>query len=108
MFRIFLPLLVLSISLTSSICGAAGVADASRWPEVQALFEAGKLEEAFQLLSAQPSGNDPIYFYNLGTIAYRLGKTGAALGYFEKANRLKRHDPDIHQNLELTRSDLIK
>jgi tetratricopeptide (TPR) repeat protein len=80
----------------------------SRWQEAHQLYQSGKYEEAFQSLSAQPSGNDPVYFYNLGTIAYRLGRPGAALGYFEKANRLKRHDPDIYHNLELTRSELEK
>jgi hypothetical protein len=80
----------------------------SQWQEAHRLYEAGKYEDAFQSLSAQPSHNDPIYFYDLGTIAYRLGRTGAALAYFEKANRLKRHDPDIHHNLELVRSDLEK
>jgi tetratricopeptide (TPR) repeat protein len=78
------------------------------WQEARQLYQSGKYDDAFQSLSAQPSGNDPLYFYNLGTIAYRQGRTGAALGYFEKANRLKRHDPDIYHNLELTRSELEK
>jgi len=80
----------------------------SRWQDARQLYQSGKFDEAFQSLSSQPGGNDPVYYYNLGTIAYRQGRTGAALGYFEKANRLKRHDPDIYHNLELARTDLEK
>ncbi len=63
----------------------------SRWQEARQLYQSGKYDDAFQSLIAQPNGNDPVYFYNLGTISYRMGRKGAALGYFEKANPLKRH-----------------
>jgi tetratricopeptide (TPR) repeat protein len=92
----------------SSPSPSAAQSQWSNWQSMHQLYESGKFEEAFQALNAQPSGNDPSYFYNLGTISFRLGRTGAALGYFEKANRLKRHDPDIYHNLEMTRAALEK
>jgi hypothetical protein len=107
----FQLLALLSLLLSSAIVDFSAFAQESgwsRWQEAHQLYESGKFEEAFKSLSAQPSDNDPVYYYNLGTIAYRLGRTGAALGYFEKANRLKRHDPDIYHNLEIVRSDLEK
>lgn len=105
---LFASLIADPFTLSSAHGAYAEEGNWSRWQEARQLYQSGKYDEAFQSLSTQPSGNDPLYFYNLGTIAYRQGRTGAALGYFEKANRLKRHDPDIYHNLELTRSQLEK
>jgi tetratricopeptide (TPR) repeat protein len=105
---LFASLIADPFALSSVHAARAEEGSWSRWQEARQLYQSGKYDDAFQSLSSQPSGNDPLYFYNLGTIAYRQGRTGAALGYFEKANRLKRHDPDIYHNLELTRSELEK
>lgn len=103
---LFATLIADPFTLSSACAARAEDGNWSHWQEARQLYQSGKYDDAFQSLNSQPSGNDPVYFYNLGTIAYRQGHTGAALGYFEKANRLKRHDPDIYHNLEVTRSEL--
>lgn len=108
MSRFFvLVFLLFSLSLVDRSAFAESGANWSQWQDARTLYEQGKFEDAFKALSAQPS-TDAFYFYNLGTIAYRLGRTGAALGYFEKANRLKSHDPDIRHNLEAVKADLSR
>lgn len=84
----------------------------TNWSLIHDLNASGQYEAAFKaLLSApaspnSPNSNDATYFYNLGTLAYRIGRPGAALGYFERANHLKRHDPDIRHNLDIVSADL--
>jgi tetratricopeptide (TPR) repeat protein len=77
---------------------------------VRALTEAGKVDEAYQdLLSiASSHQEDPLFYYDLGSLAFRMGRLGPAVAYLEKADHLKRHDPDIQHNLEVVRANLAQ
>src|SRR4051812_6798585 len=77
------------------------------WPEVQKLVQAGRLEDAFQAFQSSPENNAAHYF-DLGTLAFQLGKLGPSVAYLERASRLSPHDPDIHHNLEVARAELGK
>jgi tetratricopeptide (TPR) repeat protein len=73
--------------------------------QFQELYDAGKFEEALTTLSSQPA-ETAAYFYNVGTLNYRLGHLGKAVAYLEKASRLNGNDPDIEANLGLARASL--
>ena len=76
-----------------------------QWQNIRNLYDAGKYEEALRVLTENPLPTAS-YYYNLGNIHYRLGKYGQATAFYEKANRLHPHDPDIQHNLKLSRSTL--
>ncbi|OFZ53081.1 MAG: hypothetical protein A2428_02550 [Bdellovibrionales bacterium RIFOXYC1_FULL_54_43] len=82
--------------------------DWGNWAEARALYDSGKPEEALRAFLNHPDPENASYYYNLGTLSFRLGRIGAALAYFEKANRLRPHDPSIQHNLQLARSTLGK
>jgi hypothetical protein len=73
--------------------------------EVAELAAAGKLKEAVEALQQNPT-YDATYFYNLGVLHGRLGQSGLAVAYLEKANRQKPHDPEIAGSLHLARKSL--
>lgn len=77
------------------------------WPQVNQLIQAGNLDQAYQVLLAHPEGG-AVYYYDLGTLAFRLGRIGPAVAYLEKANRFQPHDPDIQQNLKIARDSLSR
>jgi tetratricopeptide (TPR) repeat protein len=106
-FRRFLMLLILCIGLPLE-AGPTPSTQNEHWAEWQNAkkhYEAGNLEDALQELQSR-SREDAHYFYNVGTIYYRLGKTGLAVAYLEKANRINPHEPDIQFNLAMARSTL--
>jgi hypothetical protein len=74
---------------------------------IQELARAGKMEQAYELLLERPERN-AVDDYNLGTLALRTGHLGASVAYLEKANYLKRHDPDFMHNLEIARASLVR
>ncbi|OFZ02092.1 MAG: hypothetical protein A2070_09915 [Bdellovibrionales bacterium GWC1_52_8] len=82
---------------------SAATDDWSYWKEARAFYDAGRYDDALQALLTQPTPQNSSYFYNIGTIYYRLGRAGTALAYFEKANRLAPHDAEIRHNLALAR-----
>ncbi len=82
-------------------------AEWGRWEPARSLYDAGKYEEALKELQATPL-EEGAYFYNLGTVLFRMGRIGPSLAYFEKANRLKPHDPAIQKNLRLARNTLAQ
>jgi hypothetical protein len=57
------------------------------------------------LLSSSQNG---AYYYNLGTLNYRLGKIGLAYAYLEKARILDPSDADVHWNWSQAQSSLIR
>jgi tetratricopeptide (TPR) repeat protein len=74
----------------------------------QALYEAGKFDEAlreFRALRGE-SSESPQYFYNVGTTALKAGQPGMAVAYLAKANRLKPHDSETQRNLKLAQTAL--
>ncbi|MCM2280009.1 MAG: hypothetical protein NDJ89_18200 [Oligoflexia bacterium] len=80
---------------------------AIRWEELKALYDARRYEDAQRLLLENPESTHD-YYYNLGTLAYRLSRHGLAVAYLEKAYRMKPYDSDTRQNLELARSGLAQ
>ncbi len=66
----------------------------------------GKYKEAIEALQQNPT-YDANYFYNLGILYGKMNQPGLATAYFEKANRLKPHDPEILRNLKLAK-DLLQ
>ena len=77
------------------------------WQEAKTNYDTQKFQEALKAFQEHPK-NDASYHYNLGAVYYRLGKMGAALGHFEKANRMSPHDPDIQYNLSLVKNQLSR
>jgi hypothetical protein len=75
------------------------------WQDLKNLYDSQNYEAALKELQAHPQENSHFY-YNLGTIHYRLGHPGTAVAYLEKANRLAPYDPDIQYNLTLAKSVL--
>jgi tetratricopeptide (TPR) repeat protein len=93
-------LLALLTSFTPSLTHAA---DWGKWESARTLYDAGKYDDALKELQATPS-EEGAYFHNVGTVLARLGQSGKALAYLEKANRLEPHDASIQKNLRLTRA----
>lgn len=79
-----------------------------KWEDLSSLYHAGKYEEALEALlkSDQVNKTDSVYYYNLGTLYFRLGRVGTSIAYLEKANRLSSRDPEIKTNLEFARQFL--
>lgn len=82
-------------------------------PKNSEAFEAGNrayrkaaYEEALQqYLRVEKSGlESPALYYNMGNSYFRLGKTGKAILYFERAYRLAPNDDDIRHNLAFVRT----
>ena len=71
------------------------------------LESAGNYRAAVELLEQHPT-YDSNYFFNLGILYGKMNLPGQATAYFEKANRLNPHDPEIQQNLKLARTLLQK
>jgi tetratricopeptide (TPR) repeat protein len=84
---------------------AGRLAASSEFAPVIDAFNSGKFESALQQMQAHPQ-DDGTYYYNLGTVLLKLGKTGQATAYLEKANRMQPHDVAIQQNLLLARNAL--
>ena len=78
---------------------------ASTWEETKGLYDSYRYEEALKSFLDHPE-NNAAYYYNLGTLYYKLHNLGASVAYLEKSNHLKPHDPDIQFNLTLARMKL--
>lgn len=66
-----------------------------------ALYQAGKFDSAlaaYGQVLGQGFENGPLYF-NMGNCAYKLGRTGLAVLYYEKARRFMPSDEDLKANL---------
>ena len=75
------------------------------WKDAKTAYDAGHLDEALQALQDSPMESS-IYYYNLGTIYHRSGRSLRGLAYLEKAHHLNPKDPDIQQNLSQVREAL--
>ncbi len=80
-------------------------ASANDWQSALSLDQQGKAQDALRLFLSHPSDDAP-YFYNVGSLYYKLGQPGPAVAYLEKAKRLKPHDPDIQNNLRVAQAAL--
>lgn len=75
--------------------------------DVAQLAAGGQYREAIQALQQSPT-YDATYFFNLGILYGKMNQPGLAHAYFEKANRLHPHDPEILRNLKVARDQLQK
>jgi tetratricopeptide (TPR) repeat protein len=110
MFKIFIVLfLSLGMLGTGNLIASAADSNSSwaEWESVKTLYDSLKYREALEALQSKPS-EKANYFYNLGTIYYKLVDMGPAVAHLEKANRLQPHDPSIQANLALSRLALIQ
>jgi hypothetical protein len=107
MLKFFSPAILVFGVLALLIADKSVMADDSQAIQslAQSLVKTGKTEEAYQLLLKHPETN-AVGYYNLGTLALQAGHMGAAIADLEKANCLKRHDPDVLHNLEIARTSL--
>ncbi len=77
----------------------------ARFNLADALFKAGKLDEAAAIFRALGERDDaPLAFesrYNLGNVELSKQQFPAAVGAYRKALKLRHDDPDTRRNLEL-------
>jgi tetratricopeptide (TPR) repeat protein len=95
--RIFLGFLLLM-----TLVGNLAAQDSPR-----ALYDAGKFQEALDLLNKNGLQTAADY-YDAANCLYRLGKVGQALGYYEKANTLAPGNEDIRYNLGIAEGAVSK
>lgn len=77
------------------------------WLEAKNLYDQKQYSQALAYLQAHPHESSSFY-YNLGTVAYRMGLLGRAVAYLEKGNRIGSHDPDVQYNLSVVRLALTQ
>lgn len=89
----------------SAIEARAGIAQNASLGEAfrqgNALYQAGQFDSAlaaYGRILDQGFENGPLYF-NMGNCAYKLGRTGTAVLYYEKARRFMPSDEDLKANL---------
>lgn len=114
-YRVILVFLFLTISPLSSlgftearVWAAHPSENLTQWGEWEGaknLFDSQRFQEALQALQEKPL-ESPNYYYNLGTVYYKLTQIGPAIAYLEKANRLRPRDSDIQHNLSIARTVL--
>jgi tetratricopeptide (TPR) repeat protein len=90
---------------------AAGQDDSLReaFRRGNALYQAGRFDSALAVYGRMPDRgyeNGPLY-YNMGNCAYKLGRTGAAVLYYEKARRFMPSDEDLRVNLLLANLGVV-
>jgi len=77
----------------------------NEWNDAHLAYDSGKFDDALHSLQDHPR-EEPNYYYNLGTVHFKLGHPGLAVAYLEKANRMRAHDTDIQNNLATARNEL--
>lgn len=83
------------------------------WQALRGPYDSGKYDEALHvLLGVQPPPSDASYYYNLGTVYFRLGQAGRAVAHLEKARRITADaggiNADIQHNLDIAKGSLGK
>lgn len=96
----------LGLALSLSSLAPAQASEWGPWEDARALYDAGNYAGALEALKSRPVFDSPSYFYNLGSVYFRMGELGSAMAYLEKAKRMNPQDPDIGHNLELVRQAL--
>ncbi len=101
-----IPLSGILLLTISSWVGTGAHATGYNPDELKRLVDASKFEEAKVLLE-QSDDPSAAAFYNRGYVAFRMGQTGKAVAYFEKASQLAPSDDDTRHNLLLARQRLL-
>jgi|GEM_PF-804439 len=103
------PFLAQSIAIGAEPSTLKTASQLQNWPEVHAQYQQGRFNEALQLLKKIApqqidEANRATYYFNLGTLSYRVGDLGKAVAFLEKANRLASNNSQVQHNLSLARS----
>lgn len=107
--EVFTCLLVLFASLASlSPLAAAETGPDEVFAAANRDFEAARFDEAIAAYRDLVDAGllSPELFFNLGTAAYRLGKTGEAILWMRRALVLEPAMPEVRQNLEFLRGKI--
>jgi len=98
---LWVPIAMISVS-------ASAQPAETQWKAAGAAYVRGAYEEAWDEYRAleQAGYRSASLFYNMGNTAYRLGKTGPAVLYFQKARHLRPTDQAIAHNLALVQEGL--
>lgn len=98
--------LALAMVLTASRAGAQDEAPADQFARANAAYEAGDyaaaIDDYTRVAEAGVVSSD--LYYNLGNAYFKDGGLGRAVLWYERARRLAPRDPDVRDNLDLTRS----
>ncbi|HXV12838.1 MAG TPA: tetratricopeptide repeat protein [Candidatus Krumholzibacteria bacterium] len=106
--RVSLGMVVLAVALSAARAGAQIDADspAARFERANAAYEAGDYAAAIDDYTRVVEAGvvTPELYYNLGNAYFKDGGLGRAVLWYERARRLSPRDPDVRDNLDLTRS----
>lgn len=95
-------------AVTLSQAYANTTTESNTWSELETAkkyYEEKQYDTAFQELFAHPRETSA-YFYNLGTLSFKMGKIGRAVAYLEKGYHLSPDDADIQYNLSIAKNAL--
>ncbi len=81
--------------------GSTSSSNANRYPEVRALINSGRIDEALRELGAIPAGtNDAEWNFLMGSAYYYKGWLDQAVFYFQKAVELEPTNKEYHAALQ--------
>jgi hypothetical protein len=104
---IFLIFIISTLPLTSGWSAEARPEIGwGEWSQAKSRFDSKQWQEAIAELLAHPRPLESSYHHNLGTTYLYSGEVAPAVAHLEKANRLRPHQPDIQNNLNLARQRL--
>lgn len=103
MYRIFLPIILVLLSVSGIHAESAGLVQSA-----DSAFTAGEFDKSARLYSEaiDSLGASADLYYNLGNAYYRTGKPGQAILAYERALRIDPTHTDARVNLEFVNSRL--
>ncbi len=105
--RLSRPVFALQLALCAVASGSQTLASTPRelFQSGNNLYEQGRFQEAADAYEKILGYGvaDPRVLYNLANADFKVGKLGAAILYYERAQRLAPSDQDVRDNLELAR-----
>ncbi len=113
MFKLYSAGAFSTFALLLCLTGTVARAESSsttpdeRWQQTRALYDSGKVKDAYANL-LQQKVNTGAYYYNMGTMAFKLDRFGESVAYLEKARSISPHDSDTQYNLRLARVALAR
>ncbi len=104
--RVFLCVAAVVLSIARAGAQTGTDSPANRFARANAAYEAGDYAGAIDDYTRVIEAGvvTPQLFYNLGNAHFKDGSVGRAVLWYERARRLAPRDPDLRDNLDLTRS----
>jgi hypothetical protein len=103
---LLIALFLLPLAPTAGHASPAADSLRALWQDGTEAYRQGRYAQAAESYAAVARAgveSGPL-FYNLGNAYFRVGETGQAIRYYEKARRLLPSDPRIAHNLDMARS----